>query len=168
MRASELGSERPTGTPASGAMVPPIDPNGPGAGVTQGEGAGAASTVRGPREITPSGAPEESAVARIARARCDQATACGHVASSAEGGAKAPPSAGPTREAPTHASQEACMTHEPPRAQQDIADAGCTNGVDGVQLGICLTAIRQADCRSRPLALDDIQACRASALCAPR
>lgn len=160
MRASETGSERPTGTPSSGATVPAIGAT--GAGATGGEGAGAASSIRGAGSVTTSGAPDETVVARITRARCDHETTCGRVAP-ARGGAAAPRGA-----EPPHGSQDACMMHERSRTHEDLSRASCANGFDAVQLANCLTAIRQLDCGARATALEDVQACQSSALCAPR
>lgn len=162
MRASEVGSERPTGTPASGATIPTVGA-GSGGGAADGEGAGAASSVRaaGPA-VTTSGAPDETVVARVTRARCDHETTCGRVAP-ARGNAALPRGA-----EPPHASQDACMMHERARTHDDMARAACANGFDAVQLANCLTAIRHLDCGARATALDDVQACQSSALCAPR
>lgn len=145
MRATEVGSERVTGTPGTGAPVPPFDPTGPGARATEGEGAGASRSQRGTSGPPASGAPPETVVGRVAQARCDQATTCGR-----------------------STSTEACMMPERPKARADVERAACPNGIDTVQLGLCLASIRQLDCGARAGALDDVEACRASALCAPR
>jgi hypothetical protein len=123
MRASELGSERPTGTPGTGAGIPPRTP---------------AARARSSDELT------RTVIARIASARCDRETTCGR----------------------SGAGRDTCMMHARPRVQADVDRADCAQGFETVQLGACLTALRQLDCGKVAVALDDVQACRATALCA--
>lgn len=143
MRATETGSERPTGTPGSGTPIP-VGPRTHGAQV--GEGAGALGGDKGDT----TGAPGDTVVARVARARCDREIACDRVGTGKSFG-----------------TSEQCMANVRERAREDVVDAACARGFDGTQLGICLNTIRQLPCDTPLDAIDAVANCQASALCAP-
>jgi hypothetical protein len=146
MRATETGSEHPTGTPGSGWPLPGrLDS--PSA---RGEGAGAAQTARGNTGPRPAGGPEHLAISRLARALCDHEQVCGHI--------------GPGR---AHASDDACMMHERDLARAHVLRAACPDGVDLLQIGICLVGVRNAPCDATLRRPEDVSACAASALCGP-
>jgi len=147
MRATESGSERPTGTPGSGFPLP-LDVKTQSRQV--GEGAGAASSVRGTDARPTSGSPVDEAVGRIARARCDRETTCERI--------------GRGRAFPT---QDACMTEHRTMARQETTQASCARGIDSTQLASCLQALRSQACNAGASELDNVPACRVSALCAP-
>lgn len=146
MRATEAGSERPTGT-VTGLPLP-VEPSAPH-GAT-GEGAGAASSVRGVTGPVATGGPPTEAIGRLARARCDRESACNRVGSGRPWG-----------------SQESCVVEQRDRARDDVASLGCHRGVDGTQLATCLNAIRLQTCEDRRQNLDAVPECRLSALCVP-
>ncbi|MDB4934003.1 MAG: hypothetical protein JWP87_975 [Labilithrix sp.] len=146
MRATEAGSERPTGTPGSGAPIP-IGPTPP---PNIGEGAGAASSVRGTSGPHPSGGPPVEALARFARARCDRETVCNRVGPGA-----------------SFSTQEACLSEQRERIRSDVDALACPRGIDILQLGTCLTAIRLQSCDDRRVDVEALPDCAASALCAP-
>jgi hypothetical protein len=118
--------------------------------VASGEGAGAASSVRGTSTIPSTGGPVSEAVARLARARCDRETSCNRI-----GRGRA------------WASEDACVAHERERLAPAATALGCPRGVDGVQLGICLNTIRGQACDDRRGDLAVLPECAESALCAP-
>jgi hypothetical protein len=148
MRATETGSERPTGTPGSGLPLP-IEPSPPPAAI--GEGAGAAQSVRGAEGPPRGGVPiAESAVSRITRARCDLATSCDHVG-----------------EGKPYRTAVDCMMQERQRTMDEIDGAACPNGIDAVQLANCLADVRRQACTAPSSNLDALVGCQSSALCAP-
>ena len=142
MRATETGSERPTGTPGSGTPIP-LGPEGHEPQV--GEGAGAL----GGDDTAASGAPGATVVARIARARCDRETACDRV-----GAGKA------------FLTGEQCMSSVRGRARADVVEASCERGFDSTQVALCLTTIRQVSCDAPLDSIATLSHCQASALCA--
>ena len=148
MRATEAGGERPTGTPGSGTPWPFQSTAAP---ANVGEGAGAASSVRGTDAVPSSGGPVSEAVHRLARARCNRETTCNRV--------------GRDR---AWASQESCVVHERERvAGEAESELDCPRGVDSVQLGTCLNAVRAQACDDQRGDLAVLPECAASALCAP-
>lgn len=164
MRATETGSERPTGT-ASGLPLP-AEPTG-ARGVSEGErenaggeGPGTAPRVPGapaapaaPRAETgpvATGGPPTEAIGRLARARCDHATACNDVGTGRAWG-----------------SQESCVVEQRDQARADVASLGCRRGVDRTQLATCLISIRLQGCDARGVGLDEVPECRTTALCVP-
>lgn len=150
MRATEAGSDRPTGTPGSGTPVP-IEPSTRRSRGDSGEGAGAATSVRGLSGDNPtSGSPAAEAIGRLAQARCDRETACGRVGAGRAWG-----------------TQDLCVTRQRDHARAEIAGAACPRGVDSTQLASCLNALRAQACDDRRTELDAIAGCRLSALCAP-
>jgi hypothetical protein len=146
MTATETGSERPTGTPGSGTPWPFQSS---GARPNIGEGAGAASSERG-TSVPSAGGPLSEAVGRLARARCDRETACNRI--------------GPSR---AWKSQESCVAHQRELVGGDVSALACPRGVDGVQLGTCLNALRGQACDDRRGDLQILPECLANALCAP-
>lgn len=131
MRATETGSERPTGTPGSGMPIPSAGASGGGHASETGR---AAEPRRVPVRTTPAsrtrGAPVLSDdVARLARARCDRATACDRV--------------GPGR---AFESQGDCMMQLRARSERDLEAAACQNGVDRTSLALCLGEVRKLPC----------------------
>jgi len=147
MRATEAGGERPTGTPGSGTPWPFQSNAGP---PTIGEGAGAASSERGTNAVPSAGGPLSEAVARLARARCDRETTCSRV-----GRGRA------------WATQDSCVAHQRESVGADVSALACPRGVDNVQLGTCLNALRAQACDDRRGDLAVLPECGASALCAP-
>ncbi len=143
MRASEVGSERPTGTPGSGFRAPILEPfSRPPPHV--GEGA----DVDGEVEAT-SGVPVEVNIGRITRARCDHEIHCGRVGQSG-----------------AFKSDASCMASLRDRTREDVNRMACPNGFNAAQVALCLTAIRQAQCATSGDVLDLLPACQRSALCA--
>lgn len=142
MRATETGSERPTGTPGSGLPLPEAT----GHDEQIGEGAGSL----GGEDATGSGAPGDMLVGRVAQARCDREVACDRVG-----------------EKKAFATTEHCMSTLRERSRADVVAAQCARGFDNTQVGICLTSIRQYRCESALGAVDVIAQCQRSALCVP-
>lgn len=143
MRATETGSERPTGTAGSGTALP-IDPS------TQDEQVGEGAGALGGDDGKGRGAPGDMLVGRVAQARCDREVACDRVG-----------------EGKPFKTTEQCTTSIRNRARADVVAAECTRGFDNAQVGICLTSIRQFRCESTLGAIDAIAQCQSSALCAP-
>jgi hypothetical protein len=148
MRATEAGSDRPTGTPGSGTPIPVGEPR---SETNVGEGRGAASSVRGTSgQPHPSGGPSVEALARFARARCDRETACNRVG-----------------EGRPFKSQDSCVAEQRDRVRADVDALGCPRGIDILQLGTCVNAIRLQGCDDRRVDVDALPDCASSALCAP-
>ena len=147
MRATEAGGERPTGTPGSGTPWPYQSS---AAARPIGEGAGAASSESGTTKVPSSGGPVSEAVGRLARARCDRETTCNRI-----GRGRA------------WASQESCVAHQREEVGVAMSALACPHGVDNVQLGTCLTALRSLACDDRRGDLAVLPECGANALCAP-
>lgn len=146
MRGTEAGSERPTGTPGSGL---PLQIPSKTARTGIGEGAGAATSETG--SSTPSaGGPPSEAVARLARARCDRETSCNRV--------------GPGR---ASATQDSCVAKQRERVGAAVSAMSCPHGIDNVQLGTCLNALRGQACTDRRGDLGVLPECVTNALCAP-
>jgi hypothetical protein len=146
MRATEVGSERPTGTPGSGTPIPTLSKAAP---TTIGEGAGAASSVRG-TSVASAGSPAVEASERLARARCDREMTCNRI-----GRGRA------------WASEEQCMVRQRERVGDAVGALSCPRGFDHVQLAACLDAVRGQACSDRRGDIDTLPECLASALCAP-
>lgn len=170
MRATEVGSERITGTPGSGQPIPFLDPS-PRRRAVQRErppdaiGTGevlAPTTEIGPRpqaETPPPSArttgpaphpAELDATERIARARCDRQVTCDRI--------------GPGR---SWASEGACMMQQRPRASDEVNELACARGVDAMQLGMCLDAIRQAPCTESATTPGAMSQCQPTSVCMP-
>jgi hypothetical protein len=148
MRATEAGSERPTGTPGSGTPIP-VEATPPQSNI--GEGRGAASSVRGTSgRPHPSGGPSVEALARFARARCDRETACDRVG-----------------EGRPFKTQDSCVNVQRDRVRADVEALACPRGLDILQLGTCLNGIRLQACDDRRVDVEALPDCAASALCAP-
>ena len=143
MRATETGSERPTGTASSGVPLP-IDPSSHDEQV--GEGAGSL----GGEDGAGSGAPGDMLVGRIAQARCDREVACDRVG-----------------EGKPFKTSTQCMSSLRSRSRADVVAAQCARGFDNTQIALCLTSIRQFRCDSGLDGIDAIAQCQRSALCAP-
>lgn len=142
MRATEAGSERPTGSPGSGTPVIPV---GRRPRATTIESAG----ELGGEQPAATGTPGETVVARVARARCDRETACDRV--------------GPGK---PFGTSEHCMSSIRERARQDVVEAGCIRGFDTTQLAVCLNTIRQLQCETQLDAIEAVANCQAAAVCA--
>jgi len=151
MRATELGSERLTGTPGSGAPIPLPESALPRS-VEEVLLEGARSPTSTTREGTRFAADASSieAVGRLARARCDRESACNRVG-----------------EGRLWGTQDACVAQQRERGGQDVVALSCERGFDGTQLGACLNAVRLQPCTDARTALDAVSECRASALCRP-
>jgi len=149
MRATEAGSERPTGTPGSGTPIPIPTPRGAAPPPTRGEGAGAASSERG-TTVTSTGGPVVEAGERLARARCDRETTCNRI-----GRGRA------------WATQDQCFASQRERVGDAVSALGCPHGIDNVQLAICLNALRGQACSDGSGDLSVLPECMASALCSP-
>jgi len=145
MRATETGSERPTGTPGTGFPIP-IEPE-----------TRALESSERPRppdtgRNTTAGAPIEAATGRLAQALCDRENGCGRV-----GGAdKAWP------------SLATCASSVRVVVRQDLAQADCPDGHDAGALTTCLSAIRRAACDERVDGLASLAECDARTLCVRR
>lgn len=146
MRATEAGSDRPTGTPGSGF---PLRIPSRTARTDIGEGAGAATSETGASASSAGGPPSE-AVARLARARCDRETSCSRV--------------GPGR---AWATQDSCVAKQREGVGPAVSAMSCPRGIDNVQLGTCLNALRGQACTDRRGDLGVLPDCVTSALCAP-
>lgn len=145
MRATETGSERPTGTPGSGTPIP-LGPTPAPSPVGEGAGAGPLGG-----ELTgATGAPGDTVVGRVARARCDREIACNRI------GAGKP-----------FATSEQCMSALRETARADVVGADCMNGFDTTQVGICLNTLRQLSCDTRLDAITAVASCQSTAICAP-
>jgi hypothetical protein len=142
MRATETGSERPTGS--TGGMPIPVEASGPAPQV--GEGAGSL----GGDDATRSGSPGDMLVGRIAQARCDREVACDRV--------------GETKGSKTNVQ---CTSTLRGISRADVVAAQCTRGFDDTQVAMCLTSIRQFPCDARLDAVETLPHCQSSALCAP-
>lgn len=141
MRATETGSERPTGTPGSGLPIP-IEPS--TRGMESGErprppAAGGGATA---------GAPSEAVTGRVAQALCDRENSCGRI--------------GKTEAWPT---LDTCTSNIRPSVREDLARSACPDGHDQAALASCLSAIRLASCDTRVEGLGSVPACDARALC---
>jgi hypothetical protein len=147
MRGTEAGSERTTGTPGSGL---PLRIPGKAARTDIGEGAGAATSETGGSKTPSAGAPPSEAVARLARARCDRETSCNRV--------------GPGR---ASATQDWCVAKQRERVGAAVTAMSCPHGIDNVQLGTCLNALRGQGCTDRRGDLEVLPECVTNALCAP-
>ena len=142
MRATETGSERPTGTAGSGLPLP-LDPS------THEEQIGEGAGSLGGEDGAGSGAPGDMLVGRIAQARCDREVACDRI-----GDGKA------------FATSEQCTASVRNRSRADVVAAQCKRGFDNTQVGLCLTSIRHFRCDAGLGAIDAIAQCQRSALCA--
>jgi hypothetical protein len=163
MRASETGSERPTGTPGSGTPIP-FEPGlgGPAASERErgqgtpagGGGGGPAPGADGPLGNedgrSGNGAPGDAVVSRVARARCDRETYCNRVG-----------------EGKAFGTGEQCTNVLRERARADVVGAGCDRGFETSQLGMCLNAIRQAPCDVRIESMQTIESCQSREICTP-
>lgn len=143
MRATETGSERPTGTPGSGTPIVPVRPRPRPSRV---ENAGELGGEQG----SGTGIPGDTVVGRIARARCDREIACDRVGTGK-----------------TFGTSEQCMSSLRERAREDVVAAGCIRGFEATQLAICLNTIRQLACETP---MDDVTMvsvgnCEAATLC---
>jgi Family of unknown function (DUF6184) len=142
MRATEAGTERPTGTPGSGFPIP-IGPKTP-----------TPSRERPPRAPAPSqgpaalGAPTEDVLGRAAQALCDRESTCERV-----GSGKIWPSV------------PACTNGVRPRLREDLAQAECVMGYDPNAVAACLSAIRLAACNTRIEGLDGVAECEPRMMC---
>jgi len=141
MRATETGSNRPTGTAGVGLSLP-IEAT----GEPRGQGA-----PRG-REglLSPTGATADAVVGRIGRAECDLEVACGRI--------------GADERLKTDAQ---CMAHSRERAREAVEDVGCARGFDEQQLSTCLTAIRHLSCEAPAGRLPAAGQCDHRAICSP-
>lgn len=149
MRATEVGSVFPTGTPGSGAPLP-IEPRPEAPRV--GEGAGAGDSIRGTeQDVTISGIPWLAAVPGLARARCDREVVCGRVGADE-----------------VFESADACVMAARAAVRDELFDAECPEGIDRVQLAICLNAVRRAPCDASLDAPAIATECSRTALCMPR
>lgn len=142
MRATEIGGERPTGTPGSGTPIIPVKKR-PRAPVAEN------AAALGNEGAAGNGAPGDTVVARVARARCDRETACDRVGSGKEFG-----------------TSEHCMSSLRETARADVVEAGCLRGFDATQLAICLNAIRQLSCETELDAIASVANCQSATLCA--
>jgi len=140
MRATETGTEVPTGTPGSGLPLP-IEPSAPAEGDERPPEEGASST----------GAPAEAVVGRAAQALCDYAMSCGRVGKGAE-----------------WPSLAACTGKVRASVRGDLSQAGCPLAFDATAVASCLSAIRLAPCDQRIERLGTLNACEPATLCVDR
>jgi hypothetical protein len=150
MRATEAGGERPTGTPGSGTPVP-LPESAPPQSVEEAFEGGRIPKAS-PRGSLPTraGGPSIETGQRLARARCDRETACSRV------GVGHP-----------WATQESCLADQREHVSADFASLSCARGIDSIQLGACLNAMRVRPCGETGPEMDTVSECRSSALCIP-
>jgi hypothetical protein len=144
MRATETGSERPTGTPGTGLPIP-IEP--------ETRGLESAERPRPPEtgRNTTAGAPSEAATGRLTQALCDRENSCARV--------------GEKRAWPSMAT---CTSSVRVVVRQDLAQTECPDGHDPSALTTCLSAIRLAACDKRVDGLATLPECDARTLCIQR
>lgn len=149
MRATEAGSEKPTGTPGSGTPIPlgpQWEPVAPGEQVGEREAAGPLGNDDG----SGTGAPGETIVGRVARARCDREQYCDRVG-----------------EGKPFGTGEQCTNVLRERARAEVVHAQCERGFETSQVALCLNAIRQAPCDVRLDSMDSLPSCQSKELCVP-
>lgn len=144
MRATEIGSERPTGTPGIGFPIPleprTREPQPP-------ERAPAPPIGR----TTTTGAPIEGVASRAAQALCDRETSCERV--------------GPNR---PWGSLASCTNALRPIASEDLAESGCSDGFEPTAVAACLSAMRLSACDKRVDRLGAFPECEPRSLCRRR
>ena len=141
MRATETGSERPTGTPGTGLPIP-IEPE--TRTMESGERPRPPATGRN----TTAGAPSEAVTGRLTQALCDHENSCGRV--------------GTNRSFP---SMPPCASSVRVVVRKDLAQAECPDGHDPAAITTCLSAIRLAACDDAVDGLGALPECDARALC---
>ena len=144
MRATETGSERPTGTPGTGLPIP-IEPD--TGGVESGERPRPPETGRN----TTAGPAVDAVTGRLAQALCDRENSCGRV-----GRDKAWP------------SLATCASSVRVVIRQDLAQADCPDGHNSDAVRSCLSSLRLAACDQRIDGLASLPECDAPALCVRR
>lgn len=147
MRATELGSERITGTPGSG--YPPLPPYHfpyawPGA-----EYQLPGLPKEGPKLVPTLGASPSEVVPRIAEAQCDRESSCDHIGIGGR-----------------WESRDACLAQQRGAARNHFENALCNGGVDTTVLASCLAALRAGGCGDLTSNIETTAACRTTALCA--
>ncbi|AKV02819.1 hypothetical protein AKJ09_09482 [Labilithrix luteola] len=147
MRATELGSERITGTPGTG--YPPLPPYHlpyawPGA-----EYQFPGLPKEGPKLVPTLGAAPAEVAPRIAEAQCDREATCDHIGSGGR-----------------WESRDACLAQQRGIARDHFENAACNAGVNTTVLASCLAALRAGGCGDVTSNIDATPACRTTALCA--
>lgn len=144
MRATETGSEVPTGTPGVGFPIP-LEPS--PSEFESGERPG----PRGTEPSTPTGAPSEAIAGRLAQALCDRENACGHV--------------GANKSWPSLAT---CTSGMHPVVRNHLAESACPDGHDLASVSTCLSAIRLEGCDRRVDSVGAVPECAGRSLCLQR
>jgi hypothetical protein len=146
MRATETGSQVPTGTPGSGLPLP----FGPG------------EVRREPSRETPAnrwalgtpqpgGASARVVAQKMARAYCDREWSCGRISV-----------------ADAWASKARCMERIDSRFYEDLGAAGCPDAFDPNVVPACLSSIRERACDVKIENLASVSQCTPNTLCLPR
>lgn len=144
MRATETGSQTPTGTPGSGFPLPTERPRRP-----EPEKPTPDRLALG--EQVPPSAPTNVVARSIALAYCDREWSCGRI---------------DVKEA--WASKERCLDGISTRFLEDLGSAGCPDRFDPNAVVVCLTSVRRPPCDVPIDDLSSIGACEPRALCLPR
>jgi len=140
MRATETGSERPTGTPGTGFPL-----------------ATTSTTARSDREKAGSegavaaSAPAEAVVGRFAQALCDYEMSCERI--------------GKQKRWPSLAT---CVDKKRSVAREELADASCPDRYDPTAVASCLSAVRLASCDAHVERLQALPGCEPTLLCMRR
>lgn len=145
MRATETGSQVPTGTPGSGFPLPFVEkPGRPGP-----EEPSPDRLALGER-VAP-GAPTDAVVRRLALAYCDREWSCGRIDITQ-----------------AWASKERCMDGIGTRWLEDLGTADCPDRFDPQLVARCLASIRGRACDVPVEGLASARACEPRGLCLPR
>lgn len=90
----------------------------------------------------------ESAIERMARARCGREVACDHVGAGRR-----------------HASIETCRSLNQSESAKELNPEACPGGIDQAQLVRCIGAIEEASCLDPVAAIVRVEDCRTNKLC---
>ena len=143
MRATEMGSERLTGTPGTGLPIP-IEPD--VAEIESGERPRPPAAGR----TTPGGTPDLAVTGRVVQALCDRENSCGRIG---------------TKEHASWPTLATCTSKIRPIVREDLTRSGCPDGHAPAALATCLSAIRLASCEKQVEGLGSLPECDARALC---
>lgn len=140
MRATEAGSQVPTGTPGSGLPLP-IEPR---AEPRPREAPARSAIAIGP--LPNDGTVVRAVAQSVIRAYCEHRQRCGRLDVDAT-----------TR----------CM-ESGVRVREELGAAGCPYSFDADEVVACLTTIGQSTCELEPDEVAALERCRARAMCLPR
>ena len=144
MRATETGSQFPTGTPGSGFPLP----LGPEPRERERERPANRWALGAPQ---PGGASARVVAEKVARAYCDREWSCGRIS---------------VEEA--WASKWRCLNGVNSRFYEDLGTAGCPDSFDPDVVPACLQAIRQSTCDTKIESMASVPGCTPDTLCLPR